>query len=70
MAVIRFGDRITVRLSEAHEIGGNQLHPGKFVRFHHGNTGWADVELDQEHAGGVRRLSVPVECIEKEAASA
>ena len=52
------GDRVTVKLSDNHELDGSKLHLAKFVRAHIGSD-WIDVELEEKHAGGVKMLSVP-----------
>jgi len=53
------GDAVKVRLTEKHELGGDVEHAAKFLRAHSDGE-WCDVELEKEHAGGVKRLSVPL----------
>jgi hypothetical protein len=54
------GQPITVMLTEDHKIEGDTMeHQAKFVRLH-GDGEWCDVDLEKEHAGGVKRLSVPL----------
>jgi len=54
------GDRVSVLLTEKHELQGEDLmpHSAKFLR-RHATGDWVDVELDREHAGGTTVLSVP-----------
>jgi hypothetical protein len=53
------GQQVIVRLSRAHEIEGDPFdHPAKFVGYHPGGD-WVDIELEREHAGGTKKLSVP-----------
>lgn len=59
------GQQVTVRLTEKHELAGDLLdHPAKFVRTLPGQD-WAEVELEEEHAGGKKSLHVPLEAIEE-----
>jgi hypothetical protein len=64
------GERITVLLTADHEMPTASekepvKHAAKFIRFHAGNSEWADVELDEPHAGGTVKLAVPVSAISK-----
>lgn len=60
----RKGDRVVARLSADLEHGGDLPHPGLFVQYHLTDRAWAEIELDEEHAGGTRKLQVPVEALE------
>jgi len=64
MATFLPRDAVNVKLSEKHELGGQILHAARFVKFLPGRE-WAEVELEKEHAGGTKRLNVPVEIIAK-----
>jgi hypothetical protein len=58
------GDTVTVRLTAQHEIEGDlQSHTAKFIRTLPGQD-WAEVQLENEHAGGVKTLHVPLDAIE------
>lgn len=64
------GQKIHVLLDAKYAIGPGSVgnidvvrHPATFVRLQPGGE-WVDVELETEHAGGVKRLSVPVSEIE------
>jgi hypothetical protein len=57
---LKAGQKITVRLTDDHQLEGDHIdHAAQFLRMH-ADGEWADVELQKEHAGGVRRLSVPL----------
>jgi hypothetical protein len=57
------GDTVTVRLTADHELEGDlQPHSAKFIRTLPGQD-WAEVQLESEHAGGVKTLHVPLEAI-------
>jgi hypothetical protein len=58
---LKAGQRVRVMLTEDHQLEGEQIeHEAKFLGRHIVDNEWAEVELDKEHAGGVRRLSVPL----------
>ena len=58
------GDSVTVRLAAEHELSGDlQAHPAKFIRILPGQD-WAEVQLQEEHAGGTKTLNVPLDQIE------
>jgi hypothetical protein len=67
--LLRRGDRVTVHLTEKHELGESEkervAHPAKFLQMHAGGL-WADVELEEPHAGGTRTLAVPLAYLEKD----
>jgi hypothetical protein len=64
MSNFKRGDKVTVNLTAKHELEGDlQPHAATFVRQLPGQD-WAEVELEQEHAGGTKKLSVPLEAIE------
>lgn len=60
------GTKIKVTLTADHRISGDQevsvQHTGKFIRMHPDGE-WCDVELDEKHAGGVGKISVPRELV-------
>src|SRR6266851_5244587 len=61
---LHHGQRVKVLLTETHgtpETDDDTVveHAAKFVRMHRDGE-WADVELDREHRGGTRLLSVPL----------
>lgn len=70
MKIFERGDRVSVRLSHAYEPGGAGAYPAEFVAYHAASREWAEVKLEEEHAGGVRTLHVPVEAIEEESSAA
>lgn len=54
------GQQVAVVLSEKHQLSENTVeHKAKFLGYHLDHQ-WADVELETEHDGGTKRLSVPV----------
>lgn len=54
------GQGVTVLLDKEHSTEGESVdHKAKFIGYHLDRQ-WADVELEAEHAGGTKRLSVPV----------
>jgi hypothetical protein len=58
------GDSVTVHLTAKHEIEGDlKKHAAKFIRRLPGQD-WAEVELQEEHAGGTKTLHVPLDAIE------
>jgi hypothetical protein len=58
------GDTVTVRLTAEHELEGDlQAHSAKFIRTLPGQD-WAEVQLEEEHAGGTKTLHVPLDAIE------
>lgn len=66
METFLHGDAVTVRLSEVHALarGLTEIkHAAKFLR--RLPDEWAEVELETEHAGGVKTLSVPLALVEK-----
>jgi hypothetical protein len=65
MTTFKKGDRVVARLTGELEHGGDLAHPGRFLRYHPGDREWAEIELDEEHAGDTRTLHVPVECLER-----
>ena len=59
------GDSVTLRLTADHELEGEmQSHAAKFIRRLPGQD-WAEVELQEEHAGGTKTLHVPLDAIEE-----
>ena len=56
------GQEVTVFLDKEHSLGPGESadHKAKFVAYHLNDRQWADVDLETEHAGGTKRLSVPV----------
>lgn len=56
------GQEVIVFLDKEHSLGSGESadHKAKFVAYHLNDRQWADVELETEHAGGTKRLSVPV----------
>jgi len=61
---LKRGDSVTVRLTGDHQIEGDlQAYPAKFVRTLPGQD-WAEVQLEEEHAGGTKTLHVPLDAIE------
>jgi hypothetical protein len=58
------GDSVTVRITAEHELEGDlRDHSAKFIRVLPGQD-WAEVELQEEHGGGTKKLNVPLESIE------
>jgi hypothetical protein len=65
---LKRGDSVTVNLTAEHELpdgDGAKLHAhaAKFIRRLPGQD-WAEVELQEEHAGGTKTLHVPLDAIE------
>lgn len=60
------GQDVKVFLTEKHTLHADEItdehnaHAAKFVAYHLTNADWADVDLEEDHAGGMKRLSVPV----------
>lgn len=58
------GQPVTVHLDEKHSTDGESaMHKAKFLGYHLTDPRWADVELEKEHAGKTRTLSVPISLI-------
>jgi len=68
MQNFKTGQRVKVLLDETHKLVDDPIeHDATFVRLHIDEK-WADVDLEKEHAGGKRRLSVPLSAIKAAAA--
>lgn len=68
MNTFKKGERVNVLLDETHNMVDDPIkHPATFVG-EHADGKWADVDLDTEHTGKTRRLSVPLSIISKVAA--
>lgn len=77
MGNFKKGERVKVLLDETHNLvhdpaslftdAEEKGHDAVFVSEHLDGQ-WADVDLEKEHAGGTRRLSVPLSMISKTAA--
>lgn len=65
MSKLKKGEAVIVRLSETHELTDDNAvdHKAKFVQ--QNDDKWAIVELEQEHAGGTKMLTVPMDAIVK-----
>lgn len=61
MANFKKGQEVVALMGENHLIDTDDVveHKAQFLSYHPGGA-WADIELEKEHAGGTKRLSVPV----------
>jgi hypothetical protein len=64
--MLQLGQPVDLSLTKEHNLPryGEQgvLHAGKILFVHPGGE-WADVELEEAHAGGRKFISAPVGCI-------